>query len=291
MKIQEDSGSAFILNFHHLLGWKEHPRSWRKLCQLTDETASVERARALACFCARGVCADSVSVLILKAAPLSESRSVTCGYTHLDGAAQTKSGCHLESHAARTELFVSNHICSTILCSRMRNRSLLPTQLSPPPVLLIHAVSMSTDPGLVMLSFTMMTTSLLIPRCFVTQGAGAGTFHIAQINRTHVLFCFLTTAHKSTFAQPRPFIIPAQPRCAADLQKSFCTQTRASRVSPCIVLVKLQPICDLSMTQEVISRDEHNKIPVSVRKICTGLLTPGETTLRQKEYKDFLLSC
>lgn len=82
MKIQEDSGSAFILNFHHLLGWKEHPRSWRKLCQLTDETASVEGARA--CFCVRGVCADSVSVLILKAAPLSESRSVTCGYTHLD---------------------------------------------------------------------------------------------------------------------------------------------------------------------------------------------------------------
>lgn len=45
------------------------------------------------------------------------------------------------------------------------------------------------------------------------------------------------------------------------------------------------------MTQEVISRDEHNKIPVSVREVCSGLLTLEETTLRQKEYKDFLLSC
>lgn len=31
MEIQKDLGSAFILNVHHLVGWKENPLSWRKL--------------------------------------------------------------------------------------------------------------------------------------------------------------------------------------------------------------------------------------------------------------------
>lgn len=70
MAIQKDLGSAFILNVHHLVGW-------RKLCQLTDQTLNV---KVCTCVC---TCADSVSVLILKAAPHSESRSVKWGYTHL----------------------------------------------------------------------------------------------------------------------------------------------------------------------------------------------------------------
>lgn len=84
MEIQKDLGSAFILNGRHLLGWKENLRSWRKLCQMTDETV-----RRKVCVCVDVgvldvcICADSVSVLILRAAPLSERRSVKWGYTHL----------------------------------------------------------------------------------------------------------------------------------------------------------------------------------------------------------------
>lgn len=51
MEIQKDLGSAFILNVHHLLGWKENPQSWRKLCQLTDETAGVKRVCVRVCVC------------------------------------------------------------------------------------------------------------------------------------------------------------------------------------------------------------------------------------------------
>lgn len=58
MEIQEDSGSAFILNFRHLLGWKEKRRSWRKLCRLTDETGAavkkeLVRVCVFVCVCAR----------------------------------------------------------------------------------------------------------------------------------------------------------------------------------------------------------------------------------------------
>lgn len=81
MGIQQDLGSAFILNVHHLLGWKESPGSWGKLCQTTDETVNV-KVCACACVCECPYAnADSVSVLILKAALLSESRSVKWGYT------------------------------------------------------------------------------------------------------------------------------------------------------------------------------------------------------------------
>lgn len=76
MKIQKDLGSAFILNVPHLVGW-------RKLCQLIDQTLNVKVCvHMCVCVCVC-TCADSVSVLILKAAPLSESRSVKWEYTHL----------------------------------------------------------------------------------------------------------------------------------------------------------------------------------------------------------------
>lgn len=51
MEIQKDLGSAFILNVRHLLGWKENLRSWRKLCQLTDETVSVKVCVCVLCVC------------------------------------------------------------------------------------------------------------------------------------------------------------------------------------------------------------------------------------------------
>lgn len=59
MEVQKDLGSAFILNVHHLLGWKENPWSWRKLCQLTDETVSVKMCVCVLCVY---VCRQCVSI-------------------------------------------------------------------------------------------------------------------------------------------------------------------------------------------------------------------------------------
>lgn len=74
-------------------------------------------------------------------------------------------------------------------------------------------------------------------------------------------------------------------------KKPTCMKTLPSCVGPQIVPLNLQPISDLSLTQEVISRDEHNKIPFTVFKVCTDLLTSGEVTPRQQGYKDFPLPC
>lgn len=56
MEVQQDLGSAFIVNVRHLLGWKESPQSWRKLCQLTDETVNVNVCMCVMCVLMQTVC-------------------------------------------------------------------------------------------------------------------------------------------------------------------------------------------------------------------------------------------
>lgn len=67
MEIHKDSGSAFNLNFHHLPCWKENHRRKECVCVCV---------RACVCPCACDTpCMRSVSVLILKVAPLSRDLS------------------------------------------------------------------------------------------------------------------------------------------------------------------------------------------------------------------------
>lgn len=65
MEVHKDWGSAFNLNFHHLPCWKENHRG--KECVSLPVFVRV-------CLIYH-VCADSVSVLILKVAPLSRDLS------------------------------------------------------------------------------------------------------------------------------------------------------------------------------------------------------------------------
>lgn len=148
MEIQKNSRSAFILYVHHLLGWKESPRSWRKLCRPTDETASVG-------VCVYRVCADSVSVSILKGAPLSE-RPVKRGYTQ---DTQTPKNQPKKEKKKKVLIRYRPHGLNQILSEAP---SCVPVFLSFPhccvvystfflPAILTHPVSMSTDgSGLVM---------------------------------------------------------------------------------------------------------------------------------------------
>lgn len=94
MEIHKDSGSAFNLTFHHLPCWKENHRG--------KECVSVP-VFVHACVI-YPVCADSVSVLILKVAPLSRDLSnadVHTSTSHLP----PEAGIRLQPHGINKILF------------------------------------------------------------------------------------------------------------------------------------------------------------------------------------------
>lgn len=101
------------------------------------------------------------------------------------------------------------------------------------------------------------------------------TFHFTKASPTHVLFCFLTTALKSTSAQPGTFMIPQQPWSTADLQKPSCLKMNPVGLLCDPLSSPRNTIYDY-LTQEVISRDAHDKIPVNEWKVLSLTSWPRE---------------
>ena len=264
MEIQKDLGSAFILNVRHLLGWKENLRSWRKLCQLTDETVSLKVCTCVVCVVCVCTCADSVSVLILKAAPLSERRSVKWGYTLLPTHTKKMILIHRRPYSLKKPSNIGD-ICSTIICSSTPNHPLLPTQLqSLPPYQRYWSIQFPCVQTTPVWQSPVTTDDHFSPHTSMLCHTLAGEVQTHRPHRQNkpntCLFRFLTTARKSTCVQSGPSLVDCWPPAGKHIPFNSPWNT---------------PAYDPWLTQDVVNSDAHKNIPVAVMwKLSLTLCPP-----------------